>query len=432
LKPNQRQRTLSRLTDPQIDELLHDWRFLARPEQLEPEGDWLVWLFLAGRGAGKTRSGAEWVRHLVKTGYRHIGLIAPTAADARDIMVEGPGGIMPHAWAGDIDQDGKPVGIPTYEPSKRRLTWANGAQATMFSAEEPDRLRGPQHSAIWADELIAWKNPQETWDMAMFGLRMGIKPRAMITTTGRPIPLLREIMRDPKTAITRATTHANRRNLAPSFLHTVVSKYAGTRLGRQELGGEILDETEGALWRREHIEKARLVGKPPEFRRVAIGVDPAVTKKADSNLTGIVAAALGVDGRAYVLADASGRYSPHGWAEKAVGLYKSLGASVIVAEGNQGGDMVRATIQQVMPNAPVRIVHASRGKYARAEPIALLYDQDKVRHVGAFAELEDQMATWEPLGDSPSPDRLDAYVWVMTELMLNKPVQAAFGVYGQV
>lgn len=419
------QRILQQLTDREIDALLRDWRFLARPEQLAPKGDWQTWLFLAGRGAGKTRSGAEWIREKVKQGYRNIALIAPTTADVRKVMVEGPGGILQHAWERDRDETGALMGIPSYEPSNRSLKWGNGAEATTFSAEEPDRLRGPQHDLIWADELAAWKEAQDTWDMAMFGLRMGEHPQAMVTTTPRPIPLLRELLRSPTTVVTRASTYANRRNLAGPFLQKVIEKYKGTRLGRQEIEGELLEEAEGALWNRALIERARHKGAAPAMRRTVVAIDPAVTAKAESNLTGIVAAGLGVDGRGYVLADASGRYSPHGWADKAVALFDSLHADRIVAEGNQGGELVRHTLNSVRPNLPVTIVHASRGKQARAEPIAALYEQNKIGHDGTFPELEDQMCTWEPLGDEPSPDRIDAMVWAFTALMLTREVPTA-------
>lgn len=412
---------LASLSDVEAEQLLHDWEFLARPDQLPPPGDWRTWLFLAGRGAGKTRAGGEWIRAKVKAGYQRLALIAPTSADARDVMVEGTSGILSVSWQHDKDRTGKLMGLPSYEPSKRRLTWGNGAMATLFSAEEPERLRGPQHDAIWADELAAWKNAQDTWDMAMFGLRLGTNPQVMVSTTPKPIPLLRALLRDPTTEVTRATTHSNKANLADAFLAQIVKKYEGTRLGRQELAGELLEEAEGALWNRETIERARLKGSLPEFKRVVVAIDPAVTAKAESNLTGIIAAALGVDGRGYVLADSSGRYSPDQWALKAIEQFDSLKADRIVAEGNQGGDLVRHTLHSVRSNVPVTIVHATRGKNARAEPIAALYEQNRISHAGQFAELEDQMCTWEPLGDQPSPDRIDALVWALTSLMLGNP-----------
>lgn len=409
---------LAGLSDEEAESLLHDWRFLARSNQIAPDGDWRTWLVLAGRGFGKTRTGAEWVREQIKAGRKRVALIAPTASDARDVMVEGESGILAVCWAGDRAHNGDMLGRPSYEPSKRRLTWANGAVATLFSAEEPERLRGPQHEAMWCDELAAWKYLRETWDMAMFGLRLGDDPRTCITTTPKPLKLLREIMADDGTVVTRGSTYDNKANLAGAFLSQIVKKYEGTRLGRQELNAEIMEEAEGALWSRAMVDQALLSGALPEFKRVVIAVDPATTDKEESAETGIVAAAIGQDDRGYVLKDVSGRYSPAGWARKAIALSHELKADRIVAEGNQGGEMVRHVIQTEWPQAPVTIVHASRGKQARAEPVAALYEQGRVSHVAGLGELEDQMVNWEPLSGMPSPDRLDALVWALTELMV--------------
>ena len=276
---------------------MHDWRFFARPSQLPPDGDWQTWLILAGRGFGKTRTGSEWVREQVRQGVSRIALVAPTASDARDVMVEGESGLLSVCWAGDRTYAGEIVGRPSYEPSKRRLTWANGAMATLFSAEEPERLRGPQHEVMWADELAAWKYLRETWDMAMFGLRLGTRPRICITTTPKPLPVLREIVKDPRTVITRGSTFDNAQNLAPAFLQAIRDKYEGTRLGRQELNAEVLDDVPGALFTREMIDKA-LVRAAPDLVRVVVAVDPSGTKgesdKGDS--IGIVVAGKGTDG----------------------------------------------------------------------------------------------------------------------------------------
>lgn len=395
---------------------------MARPDQLAPKGDWDYWLFLAGRGAGKTRSGAEWVRAQVRAGYSRIGLIAPTAADAREVMVQGESGILAVSWEHDRDHKGNLIGRPEYQPSLRRLTWANGAVATTYSAEEPDRLRGPQHDRLWCDEVAAWNggDPDEAWDMAMFGLRLGDAPKAMISTTPRPIPLIRELIASPRCIVTKATTAANRANLASTFLTQIVSKYEGTRLGRQELDGELIEEVEGALWTRAMIERSR-VSVPPDLVRVVVAVDPAVSSGDTSALTGIVAAGVDTNGRGYVLRDVSGRYTPDGWARRAIAVYDELKADRIVAEGNQGGDMVRHTLETVRSNIPIRVVHASKGKQARAEPVSALYEQGRVSHVGAFPELEDQLCTWEPLSGKASPDRLDAMVWAFTELMVGAP-----------
>ncbi len=417
---------LKSLSDDEALTLEHDWQFWGRANQIAPEGDWQTWLFLAGRGAGKTRAGAEWIRARVRAGGNRLALIAPTSADARDVMVEGESGIKAVSWEHDRTTKGVLVGLPDYEPSKRRLTWQNGAIATLFSAEEPERLRGPQHTALWGDELAAWKYMREAWDMAMFGLRAGERPQAMVTTTPKPLSLLRELLADPSTVVSRGTTFDNVAHLADSFLKHVRSKYEGTRLGRQELYAEILEEAEGALWSREMIDAARHQGDAPEMNRVVVAVDPAITAHEDSNETGIIAAGIGVDDNGYVLKDVSGRYSPGGWAKKAIELYHEVEADRIVAEGNQGGEMVRHTLQTEWKAAPVTIVHAHRGKQARAEPVAALYEQGRVKHVGHFMDLEDQLVNWAPLSGMPSPDRLDALVWALTDLMIGPGVEHAF------
>lgn len=375
-------------------------------------------MILAGRGFGKTRTGAEWAREQLKAGASRLGLIAPTASDARDVMVEGESGLLAVCWAGDKTYAGDPLGRPQYEPSKRRLTWANGSIATLFSAEEPERLRGPQHDRLWCDELAAWKHLRETWDMAMFGLRLGARPRTCITTTPKPVKLIRELIDDRRTIVTRGSTFDNAGNLAPTFLQAVREKYEGTRLGRQELHAELLEEAEGALWSRAQIEQCKFRGELPDFKRIVVAIDPAVSATEESAETGIVVAGLGLDDRGYVLKDASGRRSPGAWAKRAVELYDQFQADRIVAEGNQGGNLVSHAIRTERPNASVKIVHAKVGKRARAEPVAALYEQGKVSHFGSMPDLEDQMVIWEPLSGLPSPDRLDALVWALTELML--------------
>jgi predicted phage terminase large subunit-like protein len=392
--------------------LIDDWAARARPEQLPPTGDWTTWLFCAGRGAGKTRAGSEWVRSITsKTG--RLALVGATAADVRDVMVEGESGIL--AICPDRDR-------PTYEPSKRRLIWASGAIATMYSSEEPDRLRGPQHGAAWCDELGAWRNAEETWSMLQFGLRIGTKPRQLVTTTPRPIKLLRELLaRDGQDVrVTRGSTYDNRANLAPSFFSQIVRQYEGTRLGRQELNAEILEDVQGALWTREMIEAARV--KPenmPEMQRIVVAIDPAVSVSEDSDETGIIVAGKGVDGRAYVLADLSGKFSPSEWASIATNAFHRWRADRIIAESNQGGAMVESTIRVVDPNTPVTLVHASRGKIVRAEPVSALYEQKRVSHAGVFPDLEDQLCSFSP-GSKDSPDRLDALVYALTELALGE------------
>lgn len=393
------------------DAIERDWRAMARPEQLPPEGDeWSIWLILAGRGFGKTRTGAEWVRSLAESAaVARIALVGPTAADVRDTMVEGESGVL-----GVSSNSFR----PNYEPSKRRLTWPNGVQATMFSSEEPERLRGPQHGAAWLDELGAWRNARETYDQLQFGLRLGRQPRQLITTTPRPIPLLRELIKREGVKITRGSTHDNAANLAPSFLSEIVKRYEGTRLGRQELNAELLDDVPGALWNREMLERARIErGVLPPLKRIVIGIDPAVSVSETSDETGIVVAGLGTDGRGYLLEDASGKYSPIEWARRAVGLYHSWKADRVIAEVNNGGAMVETTLRTVDQRVSYRAVHASRGKIIRAEPISALFEQGRVSLVGAFPELEDQLCTFSP-GSPGSPDRLDATVWAFTELMV--------------
>lgn len=363
-------------------------------------------------------------------GCKNGGLISPTTQDIRKVMIEGPAGILACSWAEDVDINGNKVGVPEYSPSLgHRLTWANGAVAHCFSAEEPDRLRGPQHDFLWCDELAAWHYVVECWDMAMFGLRLGVNPQVMISTTPRPIPIIRELMRSRHTILTKSSTLANRANLSEIAVQRMIAKYAGTRIGRQELNAELLEEMEGALWNRETIEACFIGSRViPDLVRIVVAIDPAITQNPTSALTGIVAAGLGTDGFGYVLDDVTGRYSPDGWGRAAIKLYDDLKADRIVAEGNQGGDMVRHTIETVRKNVPISIVHASRSKQARAEPVAALYEQGRVFHVKHFTELEDQMCTWEPLSPdssvppAPSPDRLDAMVWALTSLMLDAQI----------
>ena len=391
-----------------IEELLYDWRLWRRPKQATPPGDWTIWLILAGRGFGKTRTGAEWVREQVsdRTASR-IALVGPTAADVRDTMIEGESGLLSVF---------PPDERPRYEPSKRRVTFHTGAVATAFSADEPDRLRGPNHDLTWCDELAAWRYP-DAWDMLIFGLRIGEHPRALVTTTPRPTPIIRNLVARDDVAVTRGSTFENRGNLAPSFFEEIVARYEGTRLGRQELHAEILDDVDGALWNRDLIEACR-VSSMPDMRRIVVAIDPAVSSKETSAETGIVACGVGVDGHGYVLEDRSVRGTPNEWASEAIASYHRLKADRIVAEANQGGDMVRHTLDTVERGVPIRLVHASRGKRVRAEPIAALYEQGKVHHLGMFADLEDQLCSWVP-DLSPSPDRLDALVWALTELVVD-------------
>lgn len=402
---------LSSLTDAEAEALLYDWRgFNARPDQIAPEGDWDIWLALAGRGWGKTRTGAEWVREQVDAGARRIALVAETAADARDVMVEGESGLLSLY---------PPADRPLYEPSKRRVTWANGAVATLFNATEPDQLRGPQFDCAWSDEIAKWRYARESWDQLQFGLRLGDHPRQMVTTTPRPIELVKAIVsgQEGKVVVTRGRTMDNAANLAAPFLRKIKEKYEGTRLGRQELDAEILGDLPGALWSLMQIETYRAAAQPEKMGRILVAVDPAVTATEDSDEHGIIVGGLsGQDG--YVLHDGSTQGTPLDWARRAISLHDSYGADGIVVEVNQGGDMVAHTLRSVRPNINVIEVRASRGKHIRAEPIAALYEQGRIRHVGAFPELESQMTQMTAHGyeGAGSPDRLDALVWLMSEL----------------
>jgi len=415
--------------------VLADWQVWARDDQLPPTSSpsdapgWRTWLILGGRGAGKTRAGAEWVRgmalgHPETTGQpagqtaQRIALVAETYHDARSVMVEGVSGIL--AVHGDIDR-------PRFEPSKNQLVWPNGSIAQLFSAEDPGSLRGPQFDAAWCDELAKWRRGEATWDMLQFALRLGKNPRQVVTTTPRNIPLLARLLAEPVTTVSRAPTTANAANLAASFVAEMRRRYAGTALGRQELDGEIITETAGALWRADWIEQMRIDTAPP-LGRTLVAVDPPVTSTAASDACGIIIAGLGEDGRGYIIADRTlqGR-EPHVWARAAIAAYRDFKADRIVAEANQGGDMVVSVLKQVDPAVPITKVHATRGKWLRAEPIAALYAEGRVVHVGSFPKLEEQMLRFGAggFGGTRSPDRVDALVWALTALMLDRPARPA-------
>jgi phage terminase large subunit-like protein len=411
---------LKELGPKKAAELQHDWGFWARPEQLEPDGDWNIWVALAGRGWGKTRAGAEWVRHRIRSGDKIVHCVAPTKGDVRRVMVEGDSGLLNVCWEGDKTYRGKHIGFPVWSPTNNSLTWENGAKAVFFSAEDPERLRGPQAYSAWCDELCAWRNAQDTWDMMMFGLRLGRHPKVFVTTTPKTTKLIRNILNDDKTTVSKGSTYDNAANLADTFLDAVRKTYEGTRLGRQELYAEILDEASGALWNRTLLAKCEVEkDEVPQLSRIVVAIDPAVTSNAESDMTGVIVAGIDINGTAYVLEDHTGRYTPQQWASKAVELYRDHMADRIVAERNQGGDMVRHTLHTEDETVPVKLVHASRGKMARAEPVSALYEQGKVKHVRGLNDLEDQMVQWEPLGSIGSPDRLDALVWAITDLSLN-------------
>jgi phage terminase large subunit-like protein len=431
LPHREREVFLMQLTREELNAMRWDWKFWARPKQLEPPGTWSTWLAMAGRGFGKTRLGAEWVRSQVcgstplgKGRVGRVALVGTTAADVRDVMVQGPSGILAVS---------APDQRPTYLKSQRKLEWPNGAIALTFSAEEPEQLRGPEHDLAWADEAAKWKYPQETWDMLQFGMRIGDNPRQLVTTTPKPIPLVRALLdREGKgVVVTKGSTYDNAANLAAPFLRQMRERYEGTRLGRQELRAEMLDDVPGALWTRTVLDR-RTPSNPlgaglgfeqalPDLSRVVVGVDPSGSSGEDDSADsiGIVVAGIGMDGTYYVIEDATCDLGPAGWARRAVDMYHRHKADIIVGERNFGGAMVEYTIRTIDRQVNYKEVTASRGKVLRAEPIAALYDQGRVRHVGALADLEDQMCNMSRSGyiGTGSPDRLDALVWCITELM---------------
>lgn len=401
---------LDALTEAEIEALAFDWELWARPEQTAPDGDWTTWLMLGGRGAGKTRAGAEWVRALATGPYpvSPIALVGETMAEARAIMIDGVSGLLA-------------VHPATERPrfSRNRLLWPNGAEAHLMSASDPDRLRGPQFAAAWCDELAKWPDPDAAWDMLQFGLRLGDRPRQLVTTTPRPVALLKRLMADPATQVTRMRTRDNRANLADSFFEAVVGRYRGTVLGRQELDGELIEDRPDALWTRALLAVARRTEARP-LGRVLVAVDPPVTAGKSADACGIVVVGRAGDD-AVVLADATIRPAPPlVWAERAVALYHQFDADAVLVEVNQGGDLVKTMIAQIDPEVAVREVRATRGKWLRAEPVAALYARQRIVHRPGLGALEDEMCAFGPdgLAHGHSPDRVDALVWGLSELML--------------
>ncbi|MCC6829687.1 MAG: DNA-packaging protein [Novosphingobium sp.] len=393
------------------------WPLLARPEQLAPPGDWNLWLILAGRGFGKTRAGAEWVQGVAERDpAARIALVAANLGEARGVMIEGESGLL---------AVGAPWRRARFEPSLRRLVWPNGAQAQLYSAQEPESLRGPQHSHAWCDEIAKWDmaagRAERAWDNLLLGLRLGAQPRAMATTTPRAVPLLRRLLAEDGVAVTRGATADNAANLPPRFLRDMRRAFGRTVLGRQELDGELIEDLPGALWTRALIEECREAAPPAPQARVVIGVDPPASSQGDA--CGIVVCALGGDGVGRVLADASvEKASPERWARAVAQAARRWQADRVVAEANQGGAMVASVLRAAEISLPLRLVHASRGKVARAEPVAALYEAGRVRHAGTFPALEDELcgliAGGGYQGPGRSPDRADALVWALTELML--------------
>jgi len=414
---------LETLKPDEIAKLLADWPLWARPDQLppsvcDPNATWKTWLMLGGRGAGKTRAGAEWVRYnalgldpIAGMPAKRIALVGPTLGEARAVMVEGVSGLL------GVHPKNQ---MPKFVSSQNKLIWPNGTIAQLFSAEEPDSLRGPQFDLAWCDELAKWRYLKQTWDMLQFGLRMGDHPRVLITTTPRPVALLKQLLNDKTNLLSRASTYDNKAFLAASFIKEIDRQYAGTRLGRQEINGELISDNPNALFSRDTIERLRVKQTPP-LERIVVAVDPPTTSKKQSNACGIICAGLGEDGRAYVLDDVTmQKAKPLAWAKRAIGLYESRQADVLVVEVNQGGEMVTTILNEIDDSVPVKSVHATRGKHLRAEPVAALYEQGRVCHVGAFPDLEDEMCSFEQTTNhgTKSPDRVDALVWALTDLIL--------------
>lgn len=408
MEEDDRNEIVASLTDREAIDASTDWFLQARREQMPPPWDWYIWMMLAGRGFGKNWAGSNWFIDRHATGdIKNSAVVAATASDLRRYCIEGPSGILALApsWF-----------YPDYQPSKSKLVWPNGGTTLLYTSEKPERLRGPNFELAWVDELASWKYVEETWSMLQLCLRIG-SPQVLITTTPKPKKLLRDLIKrlGVDVAVTRGSTYDNKLNLSKKFLEEINTQYKGTRLERQEIFGEILDEFEGALWNYKLLDECR-VTEHPIFNRCGVGVDPAITAHEDSDKTGIVSGGI-ANGQGYITGEYSLRGSPEAWARKVIAVYKETGADFIVAEKNQGGDMVEATIKAVDPNANVRLVHASRGKITRAEPIAAMYEQHRIHHVGTFADLEDEMCLFLPGEPKVSPDSTDALVWLMSELM---------------
>jgi predicted phage terminase large subunit-like protein len=405
---------LDALTDAEFEEFERRFRWVhdeARIEQLTPPGEWFVWLLLAGRGFGKTRTAAEDVAAygLDNPGSR-IAVVAETFADGRDVCIEGESGLLSCLPERSVKMWNRSIG---------ELFLVNRTTYRLFSGDKPDGLRGYQFHRAWVDELAKFRYARESWTQLMLGLRLGERPQAVVTTTPRPVSLLRGLKDRENTHVTTGSTFDNAANLAAPFLEEIRARYEGTRVGRQELYAEILDDVPGALWTRAMVDAAR-TKEAPDMERVVVAIDPAVTSGEDADETGLVVAGRGIDGRAYVLADRTCRLSPDGWAKRAVAAFDEFSGDRVVAEVNNGGDLVERVIRTVSPRIPYKKVHASRGKRVRAEPVAALYEQGKVKHAAAMPELEDQMCAFVPEGYDGSPDRVDALAWALTELMLGK------------
>lgn len=437
LGPEKASELLSQLSPKELIELKHTWHFWARENQIEPKGDWLVWFLNCGRGFGKTRTGAETCRLWVKRGMKRIAAVASTNSDIERVMVKGESGLLSICHDSDRLDDGTPMGRPRWSPTKRTLTWeiegrpeGDWPKIEFYSAEEPERLRGPQFEGAWCDELAAWNKDEETWDMLQFCLRLRSKanenkPKVIVTTTPKSTKLVRKLIKDPYTHVTNGSSYDNAENLAESYLENLTRQYEGTRLGRQELYAEILAENEGALWTGQMIEDCQIKREDlPDLERVVVAIDPATSSNVESDDTGIIVAGIDKDKIGYILEDHTFKGLPEAWASKAISLYYEWGASRIVYESNQGKDLIPTVMRAIDDTVALRGVWASKSKIARAEPISALYERGKVKHVSnpesgqSLSTLEVQMTTYEPLGKHKSPDRYDAAVWALTNLML--------------
>jgi len=412
----QRQELVDLVSNEEIARMRRFWPFWARLSQLPPQLNWRTWLILGGRGSGKTRTAAEWVRERMETAVcSRMALIGPTFADVRDVMVEGQSGLQAIA---------SPHERPRFEVSRRRLVWPNGGYALLFSAEDPDSLRGPQFDGAWGDEMAAWAKPEAVFDTLRPALRLGTAPQLVLSTTPRPIPALKQLVADSTCVVTRSATKDNRHFLSQGFAEDLAARWQGSVWARQELEGEIIEDPEGALWTRAQLASARARHLDADYERVVVAIDPPVSVGANADYCGIIVAAAVGEGhqrRAIVLADLSTQgLQPSEWAAVVAEAYQHFKANVIIAEANQGGEMVRTVLRLAVPLAPIRLVHASHGKRARAEPIALLYAQDRICHAAHFRELEDQMCSFGAPGFTGSPDRVDALVWALTDLILDQ------------
>lgn len=422
LSQEEQDEVLDEYTDEELEALNTDWEFWARKNQLIKnivDKQWYVWLILAGRGWGKTRTGAETVTEWIEDGYKRIALVGQTKKDVRDVMIDGESGLIACA---------KPWNRPRLIYNRGVLIYPNGAVCFIYSDEAPEALRGPQFEKSWVDELAKFKSlgdPEKSaWENLEMGMRLGDNPQVIVTTTPKNKKVIKELIKDAMTTVTRGATYENIKNLASSFVRRIVNKYEGTRLARQELYAEVLEDVEGALWNLDMIEKHRIVDYEgqesmlPEFVRIVVGADPAVTNNAGSDETGIIVAALGTDGHGYILDDVSIKASVNGWAKEIVKAYHDNEADLIIGEVNNGGDLIEMNIRLVDDTVAYKAVHASRGKQTRAEPVVNLYEQGRIHHYGMLPKAEDEMTSWVP-GQGKSPNRVDALVWAITELMLN-------------